>query len=280
MKTKTKHLPPRSGFTLMELLIVICIIGILAGLVVGGAVRLIGTAVEKRNRTNAERLRAAIVEYWHDMGKWPVPDNAKPTLVRAGSVSTSLGSSSDEDTEDVYAYKIVLDYRNSLVVEKLLEQKLEQPQGGGDAPTKTFLDLHGFSSPAGSSNMPKRDDLFVREVVDSWGAWKGTATDEEGNAVGPVADPLLCFFGKVVRCPHCDGYDPPSALECSNDGCPYLGDAANDWRKDKFRYRYTKADKSAAVTVGIPFTITFDLDNNDVSVEARMKKRTAEPENQ
>ena len=272
MKTKTKSPFPRSGFTLMELLIVVCIIGILAGLVVGGAVRLVGSAVDKRNRTNADRLRAAIVEYWHDMGRWPVPDNSRPTLSEDGSVATEAGS--DAEQKDVFAYRIVLDLNNRKVVQKLLDATVST--GSGDK-KKTFLDLHGFSAPAGIS--PKRDDLFVHEVVDAWGAWQGTATDEEGKQVGPVADPVLCFFGKVIRCPHCDGYDPPSATECSNDRCPYLGqDAIDHWDVPKYPYRYTKADKAKAVSVAIPYTITFDLDNNDVRVDAKMKKKTEEPE--
>ena len=275
MKSKLGSL--RSGFTLMELLIVICIIGILAGLVVGGAVRLIGSAVEKRNKTNADRLRAAIVEFWHDTGKWPVPDNAKPVLSNAGSVTTSVGENDEEHSKDVFSYQIVLDYRNSIVVGKLLEHELEKPDGGSGGPTKTFLDLHGFSAPAGDAYKPKKDDLFVHEVVDAWGAWKGTESNEEGETVGPVPDPILCFFGKVVRCPHCGGYDAPSTTECSNDNCPFLGDAAGDWTKPKYRYRYTSEDKGRAEPVGIPFTITFDLDNNDVRVEAKMKKKSEEP---
>jgi prepilin-type N-terminal cleavage/methylation domain-containing protein len=269
MKTTRANPFRRSGFTIMELLIVVCIIGILAGLVIGSATKLVGSAVEKRNKANAARLRAAIVEYWHDMGKWPVPDDATPRLASAGKLEASYGDESG-DEETVYKYLIVYDIHNDVVVGKLLDAELPTPDGGKKI-SKTFIDLHGFSTPTKTN--PTATDVFVPEVSDAWEVRNGSARDEDGAPVPARSDTVLCFFTKAMQCPHCEGWTLPSTTECPNDGCPFLGDAANDWRKDKFRYRFTKEDRNKARAVGCPFTITFDLDNNDVRVEAKLKTK-------
>lgn len=65
----------RTGFTLVELLIVITIIGILAGMMTLSA----GTATDKAQATrivnNMRVLKTAAIMYYADNGSWPVSSN-------------------------------------------------------------------------------------------------------------------------------------------------------------------------------------------------------------
>ena len=128
----------RSGFTLIELLVVVAIIGILAALVSSAILKLTKTAASKRNTNNAERLEAAIVEYWHDMGRWPLPKGARPKIKKVEHGYKGLEGSKDAGNDvTVQTYTMSYAADNHKVVNNLLDATLE------DGTTKTFLDLHG-----------------------------------------------------------------------------------------------------------------------------------------
>ena len=159
---------PRSGFTLIELLIVVAIIGILAALVSSAIMKLTKTAANKRNVNNAERLEAAIVEYWHDMGRWPIP---KKGLTITPGKGTGLAGSSDEGKDvDTYSYTTAFKANNNEIVEKLINATLP------DGTQKTFLDLHGFSTPIDASG-----DGPYEDVVDAYLAYTGDARKPDGS---------------------------------------------------------------------------------------------------
>ena len=60
------------GFTLVELLVAIAIIGILAGFISSAIIKSLRSAAEKRDEANRAALENAIINYWHDYGYWPI----------------------------------------------------------------------------------------------------------------------------------------------------------------------------------------------------------------
>ena len=178
---------PRSGFTLIELLIVVAIIGILAALVSSAIMKLTKTAANKRNVNNAERLEAAIVEYWHDMGRWPIP---KKGLTITPGKGTGLAGSSDEGKDvDTYSYTTAFKANNNEIVEKLINATLP------DGTQKTFLDLHGFSTPIDASG-----DGPYEDVVDAYLAYTGDARKPDGSTF-TQKKPTLVYFAPFPECP-------------------------------------------------------------------------------
>ena len=238
---------PRSGFTLIELLIVVAIIGILAALVSSAIMKLTKTAANKRNINNAERLEAAIVEYWHDMGRWPLPANAKPKIKQG--TGQALDGSADA-TVDTYSYTMSFKADNNKVVENLLDASLP------DGTPKTFLDLHGFSTPIDATGNGPYED-----VVDAYLAYTGDAQKPDGSRF-TNKKPTLVYFAPFLRCPRCETYYAASGSRsfCDNSECA----KKNDGKK----YRFTKAEKAHPISKAMPFVIDFDLFSNVVKVRA------------
>lgn len=74
---------PRAAFTLVELLAVICIIGILLGIVLGAAQFIVRTARENRYNSTGAALKVALETYRHEYNHWPIPSSI--TIVPGGS---------------------------------------------------------------------------------------------------------------------------------------------------------------------------------------------------
>jgi len=63
----------RSGFTLVEMLAVILVIGVLVAVVVGVAGRAIAGAAEKQTRLNMQTIMNAVDAYYKEEQRWPDP---------------------------------------------------------------------------------------------------------------------------------------------------------------------------------------------------------------
>ena len=64
----------RKGFTLLELLVVLVIIGILLGILLPAFSRLRETARRKRYASDQDTIPMAVHNYYHETGIWPVPN--------------------------------------------------------------------------------------------------------------------------------------------------------------------------------------------------------------
>ena len=171
----------RSGFTLIELLLVLAIIAVLAGLLSSAILMMSKKANSDRISSNAKALQAAIVEYWHDTGEWPIGDNDQPTMENVGKTQYGKSSAGEQSEEkDIYRFSLTYGKKgdsrhpNKTVVGKLLKGELP---GGG---TKRFLDLHGFVTFA----RPSEEDST--DVVDAGIAYEGVAKDASGNLLSSL----------------------------------------------------------------------------------------------
>lgn len=255
---------PRSGFTLVELLIVIAIIGILAGLVSSAVVLITRNASEKRIKNNAARLEAAIVEYWHDMGRWPIPDDAEPHLTKSGRKRKDIRSDSTSDSAFETTYTYALLYKgdgskgdlgnNSVVVSRMLDALLPDKMT-----RKTFLDLHNFQVPAKDED----DDSGSASVS----KWPVTATIDAWDAYSKgMTSPILVYFAKFVKCDHCNRYYFAGHRDCDYPRNLYPGadPECSFWKENGRTFRLPPAEQG--FNGALPYVIEFDLANNVVKV--------------
>jgi general secretion pathway protein G len=71
------------GFTLLELLVVLAILGLLIGLVAPAALRQLGSAKEKIAHQSIERLASVLDLYKLDVGSYPTTDQGLQALISA-----------------------------------------------------------------------------------------------------------------------------------------------------------------------------------------------------
>ena len=69
------------GFTLLELLVVLAILGLLIGLVAPAALRQLGSAKEKIAHQSIERLATVLDMYKLDVGSYPTTDQGLQALI-------------------------------------------------------------------------------------------------------------------------------------------------------------------------------------------------------
>src|SRR5436309_15544507 len=69
------------GFTLLELLVVLAILGLLIGLVAPAALRQLGSAKEKIAHQSIERLATVLEMYKLDDGTFPTTDQGSQALI-------------------------------------------------------------------------------------------------------------------------------------------------------------------------------------------------------
>ena len=71
---RTSHYRKRAGFSLMELLAVVTILGIIAAIIVPRVTVSSDTAKAKVNAHNKATINAAVERYYIENGSWPAAD--------------------------------------------------------------------------------------------------------------------------------------------------------------------------------------------------------------
>lgn len=184
----------RAAFTLIELMAVITIIVILAGIVIGG----MGYVNEKQAREKAKiqisLLSKALEEYKLDMGIYP-PTANKPGTFTANGTATSA---------DLY---VALFYEGYDYAQKNSPPSWTKKVGGVDVPKATRIYLpeldptnskQGWVDPATSTTPPTSVP-----IKDPWGSQYcyRTATNDKGTANADTQNPDfdLWSVGKDVK---------------------------------------------------------------------------------
>src|SRR5436305_10548616 len=78
---RDKSRQPERGFTLLELLVVLAILGLLVGLVAPAALRQLGSAKEKIAHQSIERIAGVLDIYKLDVGTYPTTDQGLQALI-------------------------------------------------------------------------------------------------------------------------------------------------------------------------------------------------------
>ena len=99
-----------SGFTLVEMLLVVAVLATLIGLLAPAILKSFKVASEKSAAMEAQLLQNAIVEYWHDQKKWPLPAG-EGISGRVGDVKYTVTYRDDNDK--VFNLLLNVDYGGS-----------------------------------------------------------------------------------------------------------------------------------------------------------------------
>ena len=75
--------PGEQGFTLLELLVVLAILGLLAAIVGPQVIRYLGSSRSQTAHVQAKNIVAALELYKLDAGRYPTPEEGLPALVKA-----------------------------------------------------------------------------------------------------------------------------------------------------------------------------------------------------
>jgi len=77
-----------AGFTLLELLVVLAILGLLAAIIAPQVLKYLGTAKTQTARVQIHNIQAALDEYKIDVGRYPTQAEGLPALVTAPQTAT------------------------------------------------------------------------------------------------------------------------------------------------------------------------------------------------
>lgn len=96
----------RKGFTLIEMLVVIGIIGILSAMLLVSVGRIRKSSIDTRRKANLENIRGAITMYYSVKSTWPTFvawDDLIQSLSSSGYLSDLIKSDEDSDGQKDYS---------------------------------------------------------------------------------------------------------------------------------------------------------------------------------
>jgi len=77
-----------AGFTLLELLVVLAILGLLAAIIAPQVIKYIGTSKTQTAKVQVQNVVAALELFRLDVGRYPTPQEGLPALVTAPNSAT------------------------------------------------------------------------------------------------------------------------------------------------------------------------------------------------
>lgn len=235
---KDETMKNKSGFTLVEVLIVIGIICILLGLLAPAILKSSETAADKGHIAEMEVLKSALIQYHHDNKGWPIPSSRAQVIAEGGEYGkNSIGEKdpaiiiySGKDTFKVWNRLTQAGAKGDYNIHKRDYIKVTEVTA-----IKKFYDED-----------PERniEDENIGKPYDLWG--------DGGGIKGP-----LVYASTFIECPKCTHWST-SSTHCNNDQCP--------GRKDDSAYRFKEVDKEQTRRGVMPYKIRFDLSSDTVEV--------------
>lgn len=225
-----------NGFTLVELLIVVAIIGVLMGLLAPAILKSSKTAVDKKHHVEMETLESAITEYHHDNKGWPTA--AKPTREGAEYGKNSIGTSDPS----------IIIYSGMSTV-KVWNRLLKANAGSGfNARKRDYIDITSLTA----IKRYNPDNPEANAADDNVGTPKELWGDN-GGIKGP-----LVYWCDFIECTKCGEWST-SSTQCNNSQCPGRDKNGNP-------YRFDSDDKKNLKRGVMPYRIKFDLTSNVVEI--------------
>lgn len=254
------------GFTLVELLLVIAVIGILAGLLFNAVFGVTKQANEKRNESNRQLLQAAIMEYRHDVGKWPVPDrDASATQAKTEEYKVSGGKFRKRvlwtlTYGAIDGNGVVVGNNNDVIVEHLVNGKV-----GSQETKKSYIDLRPFlTTEKGTETRYLTEE--TEETMSADEAKRNGTSDRKAGKHIP-----LVYRAQFVKCPVCKTYQTEGQINgnygsCVNKGCHDTEANPDDGADSAPAHYFSKAEIKNKTNMALPYKVTFDFVNNTCSV--------------
>lgn len=224
-----------NGFTLVELLIVVAIIGVLMGLLAPAILKTSKSAVDKGRIVEMRTLESALLEYHHDNKAWPIP--AKPKLEGAEYGKNSAGVV-DPAIIEYSGVKTVNVWNRLLEVGAKKDFNLRK---------RDYIDVTSLTAVKKYyPDDPKRnvEEDNVGKVRDLWG--------DKKEIKGP-----LVYWGNFIECTQCGEWTT------EKEKCPNLECSG---RKGNNPYVFKKVDLKNKRRGVMPYKIIFDLSANTVTV--------------
>ncbi|MBO7298270.1 MAG: type II secretion system protein [Kiritimatiellae bacterium] len=225
-----------NGFTLVELLIVVGIIGVLMGLLSPAILKASKGAVNKSRKVEMTVLETALTEYHHDNKGWPIP--AKPKQEGAVYGKNSAG----------VVDPAIIEYsgdKTKVVWNRLLKKGADSKY---NSRKKDYIDISSMTAIKTYHKDNPRKNVEgdnVGRVRDLWG--------DDAEIKGP-----LVYWCDFIECPRCHEWS--TNLEyCTNLQCP--------GRNGGKAFHFKRADKRIRHRGVMPYKIVFDLTSNVVYVK-------------
>jgi general secretion pathway protein G len=137
MKKLNSHRRGEAGFTLLELLVVLAILGLLAAIIAPQVIKYLGTSRTQTAKVQIQNVVAALELYRLDVGRYPTPQEGLKALVAAPSTANGWNgpylkkdSALVDPWGDAYLYKVPGEH-GEVDVFSLGSDK--QPGGTGEA---------------------------------------------------------------------------------------------------------------------------------------------------
>lgn len=241
MPMKSDSMENRPGFTLVELLIVVGILAVLIGLLTPAILKNLGVVDDKQHRNERVLLEAALMEYWHDKGHWPLPKKGEDGYLPPDKNSKVVYRFNQSDPKQ---------FDNFYVFNKLLCKSLLNETGGKD-----YLDPERHTTTREKCGKDDYPNFLPARLIDAL---------EGNNDVKTRRELTLVYWKHLIECPQCPTDDlrrfhGASEDKCRNPSCRFMRDKG-------YAFTFPPAVKRRTVRGLMPYKVTIDLLNNRATV--------------